>query len=341
MKDRDSGESRGFGFVTFETESSMNDAIDAMDGQDLGGRTIRVNPAGELSGSAPRAGGGSGGGGGGGDSGGGGGGSEGDVFRCYVGGLNFSTRERSLRSAFSEFGELLECTVVMERDDPERSRGFGFVACTFPQARARLKANQTLSHVARGSLSHTHTHSLSLSQSLSLCLASVYPCAETATWVSHSPSYVRTDGSREEMEEAVQSMNDEELDGRYITVNESNKKASGGGGMEAGGRGGGGRGRGRDGGRGGGRGGSRGGGRGGGGSAPVGAAPKGSKLSQRKLNAPLWCVLTTPGGGSSCQLTVAQLSGSMVDLTFHMVGLCLLCPLKCTGIRRMTSCFRR
>ena len=60
MKDRDSGESRGFGFVTFETESSMNDAIDAMDGQDLGGRTIRVNPAGELSGSAPRAGGGGG-----------------------------------------------------------------------------------------------------------------------------------------------------------------------------------------------------------------------------------------------------------------------------------------
>ena len=120
VKDRDTGESRGFGFVIFETERSMNDAIDAMDGQDLGGRTIRVNPAGEPSASAPRAAGGGGGGGG------------GAAFRCYVGGLNFSTREASLRSAFSEFGELLECTVVMERDDPERSRGFGFVACAHP-----------------------------------------------------------------------------------------------------------------------------------------------------------------------------------------------------------------
>ena len=62
VKDRDTGESRGFGFVIFETERSMNDAIDAMDGQDLGGRTIRVNPAGDLSASAPRsAGGGNGG----------------------------------------------------------------------------------------------------------------------------------------------------------------------------------------------------------------------------------------------------------------------------------------
>ena len=121
VKDRDTGESRGFAFVTFETERSMNDAIDAMDGQDLGGRTIRVNPAGELSSSAPRTA----------AAAGGGGGEGGDTFRCYVGGLNFSTREGSLRSAFSEFGELLECTVVMERDDPERSRGFGFVACTY------------------------------------------------------------------------------------------------------------------------------------------------------------------------------------------------------------------
>ena len=125
VKDSDTGRSRGFGFVIFQTERSMNDAIDAMDGQDLGGRTIRVNPAGELSAPAPRAAGGD-------NSGGGSGSREGHMFRCYVGGLNFSTREASLRSAFSEFGELLECTVVMERDDPERSRGFGFVACTYP-----------------------------------------------------------------------------------------------------------------------------------------------------------------------------------------------------------------
>ena len=88
------------------------------------------------------------------------------------------------------------------------------------------------------------------------------------------------------MDEAIESMNDEELDGRYITVNESSKRPDGGGGMEAGGRGGG-----------------RGGARGGGGSAPVGVAPKGSRLSRAKLNAPIWCVpavLGLPCCLSSC-----------------------------------------
>ena len=87
------------------------------------------------------------------------------------------------------------------------------------------------------------------------------------------------------MEEAIECMNDDELDGRYITVNESNKRPSGAGGIEAGSGRGGGRGRGGD--RSG-QGGGRGGGRGGAGSAPAGVAPKGSKISHRKLNAPMW-----------------------------------------------------
>ncbi|KAK7350667.1 hypothetical protein VNO77_09525 [Canavalia gladiata] len=43
--DRDSGRSRGFGFVTMSDEKEMNDAIAALDGQSLDGRTIRVNVA--------------------------------------------------------------------------------------------------------------------------------------------------------------------------------------------------------------------------------------------------------------------------------------------------------
>ncbi|ESW09982.1 hypothetical protein PHAVU_009G171500 [Phaseolus vulgaris] len=43
--DRDSGRSRGFGFVTMSTETEMNDAVAALDGQTLDGRTIRVNVA--------------------------------------------------------------------------------------------------------------------------------------------------------------------------------------------------------------------------------------------------------------------------------------------------------
>ncbi|XP_058763303.1 28 kDa ribonucleoprotein, chloroplastic-like [Vicia villosa] len=43
--DRDTGRSRGFGFVTMTDEAEMNDAIAALDGQSLNGRAIRVNVA--------------------------------------------------------------------------------------------------------------------------------------------------------------------------------------------------------------------------------------------------------------------------------------------------------
>jgi len=67
VKDRDTGRSRGFGFVTMSTEDQARKAIEAMNGAMLDGRALRVNEAQE------RAGGGFGGGGGGRDFGGGGG----------------------------------------------------------------------------------------------------------------------------------------------------------------------------------------------------------------------------------------------------------------------------
>ncbi|KAL9274017.1 Glycine-rich RNA-binding protein 2, mitochondrial-like protein, partial [Drosera capensis] len=45
--DRDSGRSRGFGFVNFTTEESASSAMNAMDGQELDGRNIRVSFANE------------------------------------------------------------------------------------------------------------------------------------------------------------------------------------------------------------------------------------------------------------------------------------------------------
>ena len=45
ITDRDSGRSRGFGFVTFSEASAATDAIAKMDGTDLDGRSIRVNLA--------------------------------------------------------------------------------------------------------------------------------------------------------------------------------------------------------------------------------------------------------------------------------------------------------
>jgi RNA recognition motif-containing protein len=69
--DRESGRSRGFGFVTMGTPEMAENAIARMNGHDLEGRALRVNPADER---PPRRGGPPGGGGGGGGFGGGGGG---------------------------------------------------------------------------------------------------------------------------------------------------------------------------------------------------------------------------------------------------------------------------
>ncbi|XP_074285781.1 glycine-rich RNA-binding protein-like [Silene latifolia] len=69
INDRETGRSRGFGFVTFADEQSMKDAIEGLNGQELNGRSITVNEA-QSRGSG-------GGGGGGGYRGGGGGGGRG------------------------------------------------------------------------------------------------------------------------------------------------------------------------------------------------------------------------------------------------------------------------
>lgn len=45
ITDRETGRSRGFGFVTFVEAESAENAISEMDGAQLEGRTIKVNPA--------------------------------------------------------------------------------------------------------------------------------------------------------------------------------------------------------------------------------------------------------------------------------------------------------
>jgi RNA recognition motif-containing protein len=45
--DRDTGRSRGFGFVEMAEDSGADAAIAALDGQEFGGRNIRVNVANE------------------------------------------------------------------------------------------------------------------------------------------------------------------------------------------------------------------------------------------------------------------------------------------------------
>jgi len=79
ITDRDTGQSKGFAFVTLADQSRLNDAVEALNEKDFSGRPLRVNA------SEPRAAGG-GGGGGGGYKGGGGGGYKGGGGGGYKGG---------------------------------------------------------------------------------------------------------------------------------------------------------------------------------------------------------------------------------------------------------------
>ena len=75
IKDKYSGESRGFGFVEMSDQEAATAAISGVNGTDLNGRTLNVNEARpRTEGGGGRGGGGGGRGGGGGGRGGGGGG---------------------------------------------------------------------------------------------------------------------------------------------------------------------------------------------------------------------------------------------------------------------------
>lgn len=57
IRDRDSGNSKGFGFVEMEDKAAGEKAIEELDGSSVGGRNIRVNearPRGERSSRPPR-----------------------------------------------------------------------------------------------------------------------------------------------------------------------------------------------------------------------------------------------------------------------------------------------
>ena len=84
MMERDTGRSKGFGFVEMSNDAEAQAAIAGMNGQQIGGRGLVVNEARPMESRPPRTGGFGGGGGGG--YGGGGGGGDGGGFRSPYGG---------------------------------------------------------------------------------------------------------------------------------------------------------------------------------------------------------------------------------------------------------------
>ena len=85
MMERDTGRSKGFGFVEMGSDAEAQAAIQGVHGQNFGGRDLVVNEARPMEPRAPRTGG-YGGGGGGGYGGGGGGGGYGGGGRSGGGG---------------------------------------------------------------------------------------------------------------------------------------------------------------------------------------------------------------------------------------------------------------
>ena len=100
MMERDTGRSKGFGFVEMGSDEEAQSAINGMNGQPLGGRSVVVNEARPMEERPPRSGGGGFGGGGGRREGGGGYGGGGGGGGGYGGGGGGGRREGGGESGF-------------------------------------------------------------------------------------------------------------------------------------------------------------------------------------------------------------------------------------------------
>ncbi|KAJ4729340.1 28 kDa ribonucleoprotein, chloroplastic-like [Melia azedarach] len=101
---RETDQSRGFGFVTMNTVEEAEKAVEMFHRYDLSGRLLTVNKA------APR-------------------GSQPErprTYRIYVGNLPWQVDDARLEQVFSEHGKVVNARVVCDRETG-RSRGFGFV----------------------------------------------------------------------------------------------------------------------------------------------------------------------------------------------------------------------
>jgi RNA recognition motif-containing protein len=59
--------------------------------------------------------------------------------RLYVGNLPYSVDDEQLRTAFQQYGDLIDCKVIMDRDS-DQSKGFGFVEMQEGAAEAAIQA---------------------------------------------------------------------------------------------------------------------------------------------------------------------------------------------------------
>lgn len=107
---------RGFGFVTFADRAGAEAAYAALNGAEIDGRAIRVDfysnkpPPRDRSQQRERR-----------------GRNNDEGRRIYVGNLDYGTSDDTLYEIFAEYGEVVSCSQLVDREDPSRKRGFGFV----------------------------------------------------------------------------------------------------------------------------------------------------------------------------------------------------------------------
>ncbi|KAK3132649.1 hypothetical protein QOZ80_6AG0525650 [Eleusine coracana subsp. coracana] len=106
---RETDQSRGFGFVTMSTVEEAEKAVEMFHRYDINGRLLTVNkaaPRGSRAERPPR--------------------QFAPSFRIYVGNLPWQVDDSRLVQLFSEHGKVVDARVVYDRETG-RSRGFGFV----------------------------------------------------------------------------------------------------------------------------------------------------------------------------------------------------------------------
>ena len=95
------GKSRGFGFVEMSTEEEAAAAIQKFNEQEIDGRVVRVNEAGQTPSATE------------------------NPKKLFVGGLSWGTTEDSLREGFSAAGTVVSVKIPL--NEMGKSRGIGFV----------------------------------------------------------------------------------------------------------------------------------------------------------------------------------------------------------------------
>ncbi|CCK67826.1 Hrp1p KNAG_0A01370 [Huiozyma naganishii CBS 8797] len=114
MKDPNSGRSRGFGFLTFEEPSSVDEVVKTQ--HILDGKVIDPKR------SIPRE-------------------EQDKTGKIFVGGIGADVRPKEFEEFFSQYGTIIDAQLMLDKDTG-RSRGFGFVTYDSPEAVDRVCQNK-------------------------------------------------------------------------------------------------------------------------------------------------------------------------------------------------------